>query len=102
MECLNPNTGRRMLIDAATYELFSKAIYYTLMEEKQLTFTQMVEGVRDCFKKQKTSFDGSVEWYTVTVKNHLQAKGVMEAFPGKGKKLHRLAAAQPKTRRAPF
>jgi hypothetical protein len=89
-ECINPNTGNRMNIDAATYELFSKAIYHTLKEGKQLTYTQMVDGINDCFKQQKTKFNGSVEWYAVTVKNDLQAKGVIEAFTEKGKKLHRL------------
>ena len=90
VECLNPNTGNRLLIDAGTYTLFSKAIYHTLMGGKSLTFTQMVDGVRDCFQKQNTAFDGSVEWYTVTVKNNMEAKGEMATFKEKGKKLHRL------------
>lgn len=91
VECLNPNTGRRMLIDAATYELFAKAICHTLMGGKELTYTQIVEGVRECFQKEKTAFDGSAEWYAVTVKNDLQAKGVLDVFTQKGKKLHRLS-----------
>ena len=90
VECLNPNTGGRMNIDAVTYELFSKAIYHTLKEGNALTYTQIVDGIHDCFKKQKTKFDGSVEWYAVTVKNDMQSKGVMETFIEKGKKLHRL------------
>ena len=91
VECLNPNTGRRMLIDGATYDRFAKAISCTLMGGKQLTYTQIVEGVRECFRKEKTAFDGSVEWYAVTVKNDLQAKGVLDVFTQKGKKLHRLS-----------
>jgi len=31
-----------------------------------------------------------VEWYAVTVKNDMVAKGVIETFMEKGKKLHRL------------
>ena len=61
VECINPNTGGRMNIDAATYDLFSKAIYHTLLGGKQLTYTQIVEGVKNCFQKQETNFDGSVE-----------------------------------------
>ena len=89
-ECLNPNTGGRMNIDKDTYTLFSKAIYHTLQKGKALTFTQMVEGVDDCFKKQKTRFDGSVSWYAVTVKNDMEARDLIEVFTEKGKKLHKL------------
>lgn len=90
VECVNPTTGRRMNIDKATYELFSKAIYHTLKKQGALTFTQMVEGVYNCFKQQNTKFDGSVEWYAVSVKNDMDAIGVMEVFTEKGKKLHRV------------
>lgn len=90
VECLNPNTGRRMNIDKNTYELFSKAIYHTLKENGAMTFTDMVNSVYDCFKKQKTKFAGAVEWYTVSVKNDMHARGVMEVFIEKGKKLHHL------------
>ena len=91
VECLNPNTGGRMNIDKDIYDLFSKAIYHTLKQGKALTYTQLVDGVKECFKKQKTKFDGSVGWYAVTIKNDMQSTGVIEAFTEKGKKLHRLA-----------
>ena len=90
VECLNPNTGRVMSIDKNTYDLFSKAIYHTLKKEGPITFTQMTEGVHDCFRQQRTSFDGSVEWYAVSVKNDMHARGVIEVYTEKGKKLHRL------------
>ncbi|HEY0065987.1 MAG TPA: hypothetical protein VGB46_01445 [Flavisolibacter sp.] len=59
-ECLNPNTGGRMSIAKDTYDLFSKAIHQTLEGGKAITFTQIVEGVQDRFKKQNTHFDGSI------------------------------------------
>lgn len=90
VECLNPNTGGSMNIDKATYDLFSKAIYHTLKKSQPLTYSQIVEGVYDCFRQQKTKFDSSVEWYTVTVKHDMHARGVIEVFTGKGKKLHRI------------
>lgn len=89
-ECLNPNTGGRKNIDKATYDLFSKAIYHVLKKEKAVTFTQLVEGIEDCFRQQRTTFDGSVGWYAVTVQKDMEARGVIEAFTEKGKKLHRL------------
>jgi len=90
VECLNPNTGGRMNIDKATYDLFSKAIYHTLKKGKSLTYTEIVEGIDECFKQQKTKFKGSVSWYTVAIKHDMHARGIIEVFTEKGKKLHRL------------
>jgi len=94
IECLNPNTGRKMNIDAKIYNLFSKAIYHTLKENKQgITFTDIVSGVKRCFRTKGTIFNGSIEWYAVTVKNDMVANSVIETFTEKGKKLHRLRPA---------
>lgn len=90
-ECLNPNTGGRMNIDSETYDLFSKAIYHELKKNSPLTYTQIVEGIHDCFRQQKTKFNGSVEWYAVTVKHDMHARGIIEVYTEKGRKLHRLA-----------
>ena len=40
--------------------------------------------------KKKTIFDGAVEWYAITVKNDMEARGLIEVFTEKGKKLHRI------------
>jgi hypothetical protein len=94
IECLNPNTGGRMNIDASIYDLFSKAIYHTVKKNKQgITYTDIVNGVKKCFREEQKNFKGSVEWYTVTVKNDMVAKGVIETFSEKGKKLHRLKSS---------
>src|SRR6187551_1681578 len=90
IECLNPNTGGRMNIDKKTYDLFSKAIYHILKKNQPLTYSQIVEGIYDCFKQEKTKFEGSVSWYAVTVKHDMHARGVIEVFTEKGKKLHRI------------
>ena len=91
IECLNPNTGRKMKIDGKIYELFSKAIYHTLKKNKEaITYTDIVNGVKKCFKEGKTIFNGSIEWYAVTVKHDMEATGVIESFTEKGKKPHRL------------
>lgn len=90
VECLNPNTGGRINIDKKTYDLFSKAIYHTLKKNQPLTYTEIVEGVKECFQQAKTKFDGSVSWYAVTVKHDMHARGIIEVFTEKGKKLHRI------------
>jgi hypothetical protein len=91
VEVANPNTGRRMQIDADTWNLFSKAIKASLKGGKQLTYTEMVEGVHDYLKQNKIEFNQSVEWYTVTVKHDLHVKKIIEVYTEKGSKLHRLA-----------
>lgn len=90
VEIINPNTGRRMNIDKAVYDLISKTIYQVLKKQSPITFTELLDGVHDCFKQQETKFDGNVGWYTVSVKHDMHARGVIEVFTEKGKKLHRL------------
>lgn len=90
IECLNPRTGRSMKIDAGTYELFSKTIYHTLKGKKGLSFTGIVDEIKKCFREKKIVFKGAVDWYAITVKNDMEARGTIEAFTEKGKKLNRL------------
>ncbi len=90
VECLNPNTGGKIKIDKTIYDLFSRAIFQTLEKSQPLTYTQIVEGIKDCFKQEKTKFDGSIGWYAVTIKNDMQARGIMEVFTEKERKLHRI------------
>ncbi|MBC7830229.1 MAG: hypothetical protein H7122_20970 [Chitinophagaceae bacterium] len=90
VECLNPNTGARMNIDAEIYALFFSAIRQTLKGGKAVTFSAMVEGIHGYLKRKKSNFSGSVPWYAVTVKNDMQVKGKLEVFTEKGQKLNRL------------
>lgn len=89
-ECLNPTTGRGINIDKEVYDLFSKPIYHSLKKEKALTFTGIVEAIEDCLEQQNIKFKKSIPWYAVTVKNDLEARGVIETYTEKGKKLHRV------------
>jgi hypothetical protein len=91
IECINPHTGRKMNIDIKIYDLFSKAIYHVLKENNQgITYTDIVNGIKKCFKENRTIFKKSIEWYAVSVKNDMEANGVIEAFTEKGEKLHKL------------
>ncbi|MDQ6608441.1 MAG: hypothetical protein M3Y85_01310 [Bacteroidota bacterium] len=90
VECLNGDTGRKINIEKITYDLFSKAIYDTLKKQEGLTYKQLVESIFDCFKKQHLSFGGSVGWYAVTVKKDMEARGIIDVYMEKGKRLHRL------------
>jgi len=90
VECTNPNTGRRMLIDAETWNLFTGAIQDSLKGGKQLTFTEIVAGIKDYLKKKKINFKQSVDWYAVTVKHDMQVRKMIKVYDEKGKKLHTL------------
>ena len=96
IECVNPNTGRHMQIDATTWNLFASAIKETLKGNKVLTYTEMVDGINDYIKKNKIKFNQSVGWYAVTVKHDLQVKGIISVFTEKGRKLHSLAKKEKK------
>lgn len=89
-ECLNPKTGGKMNIDSDTYKLFSKAIYHVLKVKPGRTFADLVKGVTQCFKENKTPFSKSISWYTILVKNDLEARSVIEVYTEKGKKLNSL------------
>ena len=91
VECVHPRTGRRMRIDKNIYDQISKAIYHSLKAGQDLTYTQIVGGIRDCFQEKGTGFKGSLEWYAVTVKNDMEARGIIQSYMEKGKKLHRLS-----------
>ena len=90
-QCLNLNTGGSMNIDKTTYEIFSRAIYHALKGHQPLTFTELVDQVKDCFKKEGTAFKGSVSWYALTVKHDMVARKQIDVFTEKGRKLLRLA-----------
>jgi len=91
IECLNPNTGRRLSIDSTIYELFSKAIYDTLKKEKKgITYTELFNGIKNRFSEEKTPFKGSVGWYAVTVKHDMVARHIIETWIENGTRLHTL------------
>jgi hypothetical protein len=93
IECINPNTDHKMNIDKDIYDLFSRAIYHTLKTNTQgISFSELVKGVKKWFKEQNASFKGSVDWYTITVKYDMEAKGLIEVSVAKGKKLNRLTS----------
>jgi hypothetical protein len=88
VEVANPNTGRKMQIDAETWDLFHRAIEASLKGGKALTYTELVEGIYNYFEKNKINFTQSVEWYAVTVKHDLHVRKVLKVYMEKNRKLH--------------
>ena len=90
VQCLHPKGKQAPAIAASTYSLFEKAIYHALKGKKGVSFSALTEEIEKCFAKQKTKFDGSVGWYGIHVKNHMEATGIIKTFTEKGRKLHAL------------
>lgn len=90
VQCVNPNTGGKINIDKGIYDLFITAISHVLKSGKALTYTELAKGVSDYIHSRNIEFNKSVEWYTVVVKNDLEARRVINVFTEKGKKLHRM------------
>jgi hypothetical protein len=89
IQLLHPQGKHAPSISMDTYYLFEKAITKILQKEP-LAFYDLVEEIKNYFKKNKIKFDGAVDWFGISVKNHLEATGVIETFTEKGKKLNRL------------
>lgn len=88
--CLNPHSGREMNIDKNIYELFTKAIKRALKNKKPLTFTELTQAIKTNLETNKIKFDRSIDWYAVTIKNDMDARGELKVYMEKGKKLHAL------------
>ena len=90
IQLLHPLGKHAPSISADTYYLFEKAIMEILKKEQPLAFYDLVDHIKTYFKKNKIKFDGAIDWFGISVKNHLEATGVIENYTEKGKKLNRL------------
>jgi hypothetical protein len=91
IQCIHREGKHAPAIAADTYLLFENAIYQSLKTKKGITFTELMNAVEKQFAKQKTTFSGSVGWYGIHVKNHMEATGIIKTITEKGIKLHMLA-----------
>lgn len=69
---LNPDNNKKgVKISKVKYDVVRNAIIEALRFHGEMTFTELIESVN---KKLQGSFDGSISWYTVTVKLDLEAR----------------------------
>ena len=90
IQCLHPQGKHAPAIAVDTFYLIEKAILESFKKKEYLSFTDLMKEVKKYFSKNKASFNGSVDWFGITVKNHLEATGIIETFTDKGKKMNRL------------
>ncbi len=71
-------------ISKTKYAQVRAAIESALSEHDELTFIELTSNVRN---ELGAGFDGSIEWYLVTVKLDMEAEGVLERIPGRTQRL---------------
>lgn len=86
----HPQTGTEMKFDAAIYNPVKAAIMQSLKGSKGKTFTELTDDVVKIIKKKMPDFKKSIPWYTISVRLDLEARGIVETFTEKGKKLNRI------------
>lgn len=86
----HPLTGVERKFDTSIYEPVKAAILKSLKGSKGKTFTELCDDVVDIIKKKMPEYKKSIPWYTISIRLDLEAKGIVETFTEKGRKLNRL------------
>ena len=60
------------------YEIIFNAIVEILSEQDEIKFKDLPRAVK---KKLKSGFNGSIPWYTTTVKLYMEHQGIIERIP---------------------
>lgn len=89
IQTLHPTPGKRGVnISRTKYEQVRSAILDALAGGVELTFTELAQTVE---AQLADRFDGSIPWYTVSVKLDLEARGVLERTESRPQRLRRAA-----------
>lgn len=87
---LHPTGKQGVNIDRRKYDLIRQAILASLTERGELPFDELDAAVAAHLSE---PFDGSIGWYTTTVKLDLEARDLIERVPGRSPQVLRLAQA---------
>jgi hypothetical protein len=85
---LHPQGKAGVNIDKQKYKAVREAILTLIAERGEVAFGELATLIA----AQLPSFDGSIGWYTTTVKLDLEARGLLERVPKKSPQLLRLKA----------
>lgn len=84
---LHPDGKQGVNIDRAKYDVIRQAMLASLAEQGEIPFSRLDEAVA---VKLSEPFDGSIGWYTTTVKLDMEARGEIERVHGKSPQVVRL------------
>jgi hypothetical protein len=86
---LHPDPKKQgVRIERQKYETIKDAILAAIARARELPFSQLADAVE---ARLSAPFEGSIGWYTTTVKLDLEARGFIERVPGKQPQHLRLA-----------
>ena len=85
----HPQGKRGVNISTQKYETVRDAIAVALSGSDGMTYTELVAEVG---RRVGGSFDGSVKWYVVSVKQDMEARGLLIRVPGTRPQLLRLVS----------
>lgn len=86
---LHPQGKRGVNISRDKYETMRDAIAEALRGSDGMTYTELVAEVG---RRVGASFDGSIKWYAVVVKQDMEARGLLIRVPGTRPQLLRLVS----------
>lgn len=78
---LHPQGKQGVNIDREKYGAVRRAIMEAIRAQGEMPFADLADAVG---QRLPPDFDGSVGWYTTTVKLDLEARGLIERIPGRG------------------
>ena len=87
----HPQGKQGVNISKEKYETVRRAILKILTERETCSFQMLMEDVG---REVGDDFEGSVSWYTVSVKLDLEARGIIERLPGKSPQQLRLTVTK--------
>jgi hypothetical protein len=77
---LHPEGKNGVNIDQDKYDRIKQAILKSIQQHGVIRFKDLTSAVE---ANLEGPFDGSVGWYTVSVKLDLEARGIIERLPGR-------------------
>lgn len=87
IQLIHPEGKNAPRISLKTYEIFEKAILHVLKDGQLYGFTELADAVEVYIKTNKIEFTGSADWFTISVKHHLESEGKLETIVEKGRKM---------------
>ena len=85
IQLIHPAGKKAVNMPKVKYETIKNALLNCLETNGELTHTELLLQIKEDFKKRRTEFEGSVEWYVEWVKLDLEARS----------KIRRLGDKQP-------
>jgi hypothetical protein len=70
----HPAGKKAIRIDKAKYDALKEVLLNLLEKKGESTHAEILQAISEDFKKNKTKFEGSLEWYLEWVKLDLEAR----------------------------